>query len=119
MISRIKIMAKMDISEKRLPQDGRIKIRTTFDGKKKEIDYRVSSLPTLFGEKIVLRILDRDNLPLDMSKLGFEEASLKRIEEGHTQTLWHGAGYRTRREAGKLQPSIPHSTGSIPPKPTS
>jgi type IV pilus assembly protein PilB len=79
-ISRIKIMAKMDISEKRLPQDGRIKIRTTFDGKKKEIDYRVSSLPTLFGEKIVLRILDRDILPLDMSKLGFEETSLKRIE---------------------------------------
>jgi len=78
--SRIKIMAKMDISEKRLPQDGRIKIRTTFDGKKKEIDYRVSTLPTLFGEKIVLRILDRDILPLDMSKLGFEESSLKKIE---------------------------------------
>jgi type IV pilus assembly protein PilB len=81
-ISRIKIMAKMDISEKRLPQDGRIKIRTTFDSKRKEIDYRISSLPTLFGEKIVMRILDRDNLPLDMSKLGFEEASLKRVEAG-------------------------------------
>ncbi len=80
MISRVKIMAKMDISEKRLPQDGRIKIRTAFDGKKKEIDYRVSTLPTLFGEKIVLRILDRDNLPLDMSKLGFEESSLKKVE---------------------------------------
>ncbi len=80
--SRIKIMAKLDISEKRLPQDGRIKIRTTFDNKKKEIDYRVSTLPTLFGEKIVLRILDRDNLPLDMSKLGFEEVSLRRVEEG-------------------------------------
>jgi len=79
-LSRIKIMAKLDISEKRLPQDGRIKIRTTFDGKKKEIDYRVSSLPTLFGEKIVLRILDRDVLPLDMSKLGFEESSLKKVE---------------------------------------
>ena len=78
--SRIKIMAKMDISEKRLPQDGRIKIRTTINGKKKEIDYRVSSLPTLFGEKIVLRILDKDILPLDMSKLGFEEVSLKKIE---------------------------------------
>jgi type IV pilus assembly protein PilB len=78
--SRIKIMAKMDISEKRLPQDGRIKIRTAFDGKKKEIDYRVSSLPTLFGEKIVMRILDRDILPLDMSKLGFEESSLKKVE---------------------------------------
>jgi type IV pilus assembly protein PilB len=82
MTSRIKIMAKMDISEKRLPQDGRIKIRTTFNSKRKEIDYRVSTLPTLFGEKIVLRILDRDNLPLDMSKLGFEEASLKRVEAG-------------------------------------
>ncbi len=80
MISRVKIMAKMDISEKRLPQDGRIKIRTTSDGKKKEIDYRVSTLPTLFGEKIVMRILDRDLLPLDMSKLGFEESSLKKVE---------------------------------------
>jgi type IV pilus assembly protein PilB len=78
--SRVKIMAKMDISEKRLPQDGRIKIRTNFENKKKEIDFRVSTLPTLFGEKLVLRILDRDNLPLDMSKLGFEEASLRRIE---------------------------------------
>ncbi len=78
--SRVKIMAKMDISEKRLPQDGRIKIRTTFESKKKEIDYRVSTLPTLFGEKIVLRILDRDTLPLDMTKLGFEESSLKRVE---------------------------------------
>ncbi len=80
--SRIKIMAKMDISERRLPQDGRIKIRTTFNGRKKEIDYRVSTLPTLFGEKIVLRILDRDNLPLDMSRLGLEESSLKRVEAG-------------------------------------
>lgn len=80
--SRIKIMAKLDISEKRLPQDGRLKVRTTLDGKKKEIDYRVSTLPTLFGEKIVLRILDRDSLPLDMSKLGFEESSLKKVEAG-------------------------------------
>jgi type IV pilus assembly protein PilB len=80
--SRIKIMGKMDISEKRLPQDGRIKIRTSFDGKRKDIDYRVSTLPTLFGEKIVMRILDRDTLPLDMSKLGLEEISLKRIETG-------------------------------------
>ncbi len=80
--SRVKIMAKMDISERRLPQDGRIKIRTSFNSRKKEIDYRVSTLPTLFGEKIVLRILDRDTLPLDMSKLGFEELSLKRVESG-------------------------------------
>ena len=80
-LSRIKIMAKLDISERRLPQDGRIKIRTTFNSKKKELDYRVSTLPTLFGEKIVLRILDRDVLPLDMSLLGFEEISLKKVEE--------------------------------------
>ena len=80
--SRIKIMSKLDISEKRLPQDGRIKVRTkTAQGKKKDIDYRVSTLPTLFGEKIVLRILDKDMLPLDMSLLGFEEISLKRIEK--------------------------------------
>ena len=78
--SRIKIMAKMDISEKRLPQDGRIKVRTTINGRKKEIDFRVSSLPTLFGEKIVMRLLDKDVLPLDMSKLGFEESSLMKIE---------------------------------------
>ena len=79
--SRIKIMAKLDISEKRLPQDGRIKVRTqTAAGRKKEIDYRVSTLPTLFGEKIVLRILDKDTLPLDMSLLGFEESSLRKIE---------------------------------------
>jgi len=80
--SRIKIMAKLDISEKRLPQDGRIKIRTTLNAKRKEIDYRVSTLPTLFGEKIVMRILDRDTLPLDMRKLGFEESSLKKVEAG-------------------------------------
>ena len=79
-ISRVKIMAKMDISEKRLPQDGRIKIRTTLENRKKEIDYRVSALPTLFGEKIVLRILDRDSLPLDMARLGFEQLSLQRME---------------------------------------
>ena len=79
--SRIKIMAKLDISEKRLPQDGRIKVRTkTVVGKIKDIDYRVSTLPTLFGEKIVLRILDKDMLPLDMSLLGFEESSLRKIE---------------------------------------
>jgi type IV pilus assembly protein PilB len=74
-------MSKLDISEKRLPQDGRIKVQTkTATGKKKEIDYRVSTLPTLFGEKIVLRILDKDMLPLDMSLLGFEESSLRKVD---------------------------------------
>ncbi|RPH36084.1 MAG: type II secretion system protein GspE, partial [Planctomycetota bacterium] len=79
--SRVKIMAKMDIAEKRLPQDGRIKIRFNDAGRGKEIDFRVSCLPTLFGEKIVLRLLDRDKLMLDMTKLGFEPESLARFEE--------------------------------------
>jgi type IV pilus assembly protein PilB len=78
--SRIKIMAKLDIAEKRLPQDGRIKIRFAVDGATKEIDFRVSCLPTLFGEKIVLRLLDKDKLMLDMTKLGFEQDSLRKLE---------------------------------------
>src|SRR5918993_348294 len=78
--SRVKIMAKLDIAEKRLPQDGRIKIRFAVDGATKEIDFRVSCLPTLFGEKIVLRLLDKDKLMLDMTKLGFEADSLKKLE---------------------------------------
>jgi type IV pilus assembly protein PilB len=78
--SRVKIMAKLDIAEKRLPQDGRIKIRFTDHGIGKEIDFRVSCLPTLFGEKIVLRLLDKDQLMLDMTKLGFEPESLVRFE---------------------------------------
>ncbi len=81
MTSRIKIMAKLDISEKRLPQDGRIKIKTKHQGKIKELDFRVSILPTLFGEKIVLRLLDKENLKLDMTKLGLESESLKKLEK--------------------------------------
>jgi len=80
MTSRIKIMAKLDISEKRLPQDGRIKIRFQDNGTPKEIDFRVSCLPTLFGEKIVMRLLDKDKLMLDMTKLGFESESLVTYE---------------------------------------
>jgi type IV pilus assembly protein PilB len=78
--SRIKIMAKLDIAEKRLPQDGRIKIRFSDHGLPKEIDFRVSCLPTLFGEKIVMRLLDKDKLMLDMTKLGFEAESLVKYE---------------------------------------
>src|SRR6202042_1926637 len=68
--SRVKIMARLDIAEKRLPQDGRIMIKYLKDGKKKELDFRVSTVPTLFGEKIVMRLLDKENLRLDMTKLG-------------------------------------------------
>jgi type IV pilus assembly protein PilB len=78
--SRIKIMAKLDIAEKRLPQDGRIKIRFSDNGNSKDIDFRVSCLPTLFGEKIVMRLLDKDKLMLDMTKLGFEAESLVKFE---------------------------------------
>ena len=78
--SRMKIMAKLDIAEKRLPQDGRIMIKYRADGKRKELDFRVSTVPTLYGEKIVLRLLDKENLRLDMTKLGFEPESLKKFE---------------------------------------
>src|SRR5260221_14240098 len=71
--SRIKIMAHLDIAERRLPQDGGIKLKI---GRGKEMDFRVSGLPTLFGEKIVLRLLDKGNLQLDMTKLGFEPGQL-------------------------------------------
>lgn len=80
MISRIKIMSNLDISERRLPQDGRIKVRINQNGRKKEVDFRVSSLPTLFGEKVVMRILDKEKLPLELGQLGFEPESLKKIE---------------------------------------
>ncbi len=73
MTSRVKIMSALDIAERRLPQDGRIKLKL---GRGKEMDYRVSVLPTLFGEKTVLRLLDKSNLQLDMTKLGFEAAQL-------------------------------------------
>jgi type IV pilus assembly protein PilB len=79
--SRLKIMAKLDISEKRLPQDGRIMLKMQIGGKKKALDFRVSTLPTLWGEKIVLRLLDKENLRLDMTKLGFESESLVKFEK--------------------------------------
>jgi type IV pilus assembly protein PilB len=78
--SRVKIMAKLDISEKRLPQDGRIMLKVHVGGKKKQLDYRVSTLPTLWGEKVVLRLLDKENLRLDMTKLGFEPESLEKFQ---------------------------------------
>jgi type IV pilus assembly protein PilB len=78
LISRLKIMSKLDIAERRLPQDGRIKLKL---GKGREMDFRVSVLPTLFGEKIVLRLLDKSNLQLDMTKLGFDPEPLKHFKD--------------------------------------
>ena len=79
-LSRLKLIAGIDIAEKRLPQDGRIKTKIDISGHKKTVDMRVSSLPTIYGEKIVIRILDKDNLMLDMTKLGFETSSLEKFE---------------------------------------
>jgi len=80
-VSRIKVLSRLDIAEKRLPQDGRIKIQMKLDNISKTIDLRVSILPTLFGEKVVMRLLDKDNLMLDMHRLGFEPEGLVRFEE--------------------------------------
>src|SRR5262249_2554433 len=79
--SRVKIMAKRDIAEKRLPQDGRIKIKMKVEDRSRDLDFRVSCLPTLWGEKIVLRLLDKSKLMLDMTKLGFEPHSLDRFKK--------------------------------------
>lgn len=77
-ISRVKILSNMDIAEKRLPQDGQIKMRIKLEsGNRKEIDMRVSTIPTVFGEKVVVRLLDRAMLKLDLTKLGFEKQSLE------------------------------------------
>jgi len=83
-------MSKLDISEKRLPQDGRIMLKMNIGGRKKQLDFRVSTLPTLWGEKIVLRLLDKENLRLDMTKLGFEPESLVKFEKGQfsSRTGW-------------------------------
>jgi type IV pilus assembly protein PilB len=79
--SRIKVLAKMDIAEKRLPQDGRIRLKARIEGRMRELDFRVSVLPTMHGEKVVLRLLDKEQLRLDMTKLGFEKSSLKKFED--------------------------------------
>jgi len=79
--SRIKVMSRLNISEKRVPQDGRIRIRARLDGRVRDLDFRVSVLPCLFGEKIVMRLLDKENLMLDMLRLGFEPGPLKSFEK--------------------------------------
>jgi type IV pilus assembly protein PilB len=80
-LSRVKLISGIDIAERRLPQDGRIKTKLVVDGKTKAVDMRVSSLPTIHGEKIVIRLLDKDNLMLDLTKLGFESLSLQRFDK--------------------------------------
>lgn len=77
-VSRVKIMSDLDIAEKRLPQDGRFRIKSAG----RDIDFRVSTLPTVYGEKIVMRILDKGNLRMDLKELGYEEDELKKIYKG-------------------------------------
>ena len=81
LISRLKIMAKLDISEKRLPQDGRIKIRLRVEERSRDLDLRVSTVPAQFGEKVVMRLLDKTQLQLDMTQLGFEAEPLRRFKD--------------------------------------
>ena len=107
-ISRVKIMSKLDISEKRLPQDGRIMVRMLKDGKKKQLDLRVSVLPTLHGEKIVMRLLDKENLRLDMTKLGFEPESLAKFQKAIIKALWNGPGDRSNRQRQDQHPLFLH-----------
>jgi type IV pilus assembly protein PilB len=103
--SRMKVMAQLDIAERRLPQDGRIKMKLTGN---KEMDFRVSCLPTMFGEKVVLRLLDKSNLQLDMTKLGFEESALKWFKERSTShSAWCSS--RARRAAARRRRSTRRS----------
>jgi type IV pilus assembly protein PilB len=81
LISRLKIMAKLDIAEKRLPQDGRIKIRLRVEERSRDLDLRVSTVPAQFGEKVVMRLLDKTKLQLDMTQLGFEPEPLRRFKD--------------------------------------
>ena len=93
-ISRLKIMAKMDIAERRLPQDGRF--RANFHGR--DIDFRVSTLPTLMGESMVIRILDQEQVILDLSHLGFPEPVLEKFDQINSKTLWHDFSHRSHRQ---------------------
>ena len=111
-ISRLKIMADLDIAEKRVPQDGRIKIRMH----NKSIDLRVSTLPTIFGEKLVMRILDKSNLQIDLSKLGFHPKSLSKflnaIEQPYGMVLVTGptgSGKSTTLYSALSKINRPHS----------
>ncbi len=90
-----------------------------FQGKIKELDFRVSTLPTLHGEKIVMRLLDKDSLMLDMTKLGFEKSSLKNFEEAIFQPVRNGPGDRSRRARGRPTRCTPPSRESTPPRSTS
>ena len=95
--SRIKVICRLDIAEKRVPQDGRMKLKFG----SKAIDFRVSTLPTLFGEKIVIRILDPSSAKLGIEALGYEKIEKDRLLHGDPAALRHGAGHRPDRLAAR------------------
>ena len=98
-VSRIKIMARLDIAEKRLPQDGRIKARFNDRGTHPRASTSASRcLPTLFGEKVVLRLLDPEGLRLDMTQLGFDAEALAQVRPRDSQAVGHGARHRSDRQ---------------------
>jgi type IV pilus assembly protein PilB len=112
LLQRIKIMARLDIAERRLPQGGRFKRKLHLEGRSRELDYRVSVLPTLRGEKAVLRLLDKSKLMLDMRKLGFEPASLERWERHWRTRIAEELGdeatvARLEREANQPEVAAP------------
>ena len=91
--TRIKVMANLDIAERRMPQDGRIEL--TVGGH--PVDLRVSVLPTMFGESVVMRVLDRSVVSLDLDKVGMDAATLKLVPRGHAQAQRHHPGHRAHR----------------------
>ncbi len=91
--TRIKVMANLDIAERRLPQDGRIEL--TVGGH--PVDLRVSVLPTMFGESVVMRVLDRSVVSLDLDKVGMDAETLDELPRGHRQAQRHRAGHRADR----------------------
>ena len=117
--SRVKIMAKLDIAEKRLPQDGRIKIKTRISGKVKDLDYRVSVLPTIFGEKIVMRLLDKDNLMLDLTRLGLRARVAASVRAGRSSSRTAWCSSPVPPDRARPTPSTRRCSGSTPRRSTS
>ena len=107
-ISRIKIMANLDIAERRLPQDGRIRLRV----QGKEIDLRVSTVPTMHGESVVMRILDKGGVALDFQKLGFDGRHAEDLPRRADGAARHPAGHRARPARARRPRSTPRSTAS-------
>ena len=117
--TRVKILAGLDIAERRLPQGGRIRIRIRQHDKARDLDFRVSCLPTVWGEKIALRLLDQARVMLDLIELGFEPASLERVRGRDRAAVRHRARHRPDRVAARQTRSTRRSRRSTGATPTS